>query len=210
MFIDESYFNQDISIPGTSTAGQSSLTAAITKYEKECLMSVLGYELYELFVDNQAEQIYVDIIEGKEFTFEFCGKTVKRKWIGLQNSEKKSMLAYYVYYFYWRDRIMHVSNAGHATPLLENAEQDNPVRRLARAYNDFVELAGDLYDIKKCSERNYFRRDRTTEAYFDKYDLTTYEHMNDKPSLYNFLLANKASYPTWEFEPQYAVNMFNL
>ena len=96
--IDESYFVNDIAIANTSNETiEAGLNASIEKREKEALLSVLGYELYTLFIANPSVQIYKDILDGKEFSFEFCGKTITRKWIGLANVEKISLLAFYTY-----------------------------------------------------------------------------------------------------------------
>ena len=100
MIIDESYFINDIAIGNTNNdAIVAALNSSIVKREKEALLSIMGYELYDLFINNPTDQIYLDIVNGKEFSFEFCGKTATRKWIGLANSEKVSLLAYYSYFF---------------------------------------------------------------------------------------------------------------
>lgn len=213
MIIDESYFINRIAIANTNnTSVEASLNAAILEYEKEALLSALGYELYELFIANPTVQIYKDILDGKEFSFEFCGKTVTRKWIGLANSEKDSLLAYYTYVNYEKDRNTFNSSVGFVTPKVENAEQSNPRLKYVNSWNAYVFQRGDFQKINKYSNRLYLRgrRYRENTLYFDKFDLNTYEFLNDDPSLFNFLLANVASYPTWEFTPVDNINVFDL
>jgi len=213
MIIDESYFINDIAIANTGQeAVEANLNSAITKYEKEALLSILGYELYELYIANSAVQSYKDILDGKEFSFEFCGKTVTRKWIGLANSEKKSLLAYYTYVNYEKDRNTFNSAVGFVTPNVENAEQSNPRLKYVNSWNAYVFQRGDFQKINRCYNKPYLRgtRYRMDESYFNKYDLTTYEFLNDDPSLFNFLLANVDSYPTWEFTPIKNINVFDL
>ena len=211
MIIDESYFINDIAIANTNnTSIEASLNSAIVKREKEALISQFGYELYKLFIANPTDQIYLDIVEGKEFSFEFCGKTVTRKWIGLANSEKVSLLAYYVYFFYEKDRNTFNSSVGFVTPKVENAEQDNPRMNYVNSWNQYIEQRGDLNKINECPRTLNTRRYRPRGTYFNKFDVSTYEFLNDDPSLFNFLLANVATYPTWEFTPVKNINIFDL
>jgi len=210
MIIDESYFINDIAISNTNnTSIEAALNSAIVKREKEALISILGYELYKLFIDNLTDQIYLDIVEGKEFSFEFCGKTVTRKWIGLTNSDKVSLLAYYTYFFYERDRNVFNSSIGFVTPKPENAEQDNPRGNYVNSWNNYIEQRGDLNKINECPTLRT-RRYRPRGTYFNKFDLSTYEFLNDDPSLFNFLLANVDIYPTWEFTHEKNINVFDL
>ena len=212
MIIDESYFINDIAIANTSgEAVEASLNSAIVKREKEALISVLGYELYELFIANPAVQIYKDILDGKEFSFEFCGKTVTRKWVGLANTEKISLLAYYTYFFYEKDRNEINTGVGFVKPKVENAVQENPRLKFVNAWNQYVFQKGDFDKINKCSNRlTGSRRLRPNVSSFDKFNLTTYEFLNDDPSLFNFMLANVSDYPTWEFTPEKNINLFDL
>lgn len=219
--VDESYFVNDIAIANTTNIViEAALNSAIVKYEKEALLSALGYDLYRLFIDNPAVQIYLDITDGKEFSFEFGGKTVTRKWVGLANAEKESLLAYYTYVKYEKDRNTKNSSVGHITPKVENAVQDNPRLKYVNAWNQYVFQRGDFQKVNtnKYSGRSVLRRGRRfRESYhldqiftFDKFDLNTYEFLNDDPSLFNFLLANKADYPEWEFMPVDNINVFDL
>ncbi len=212
MITDESYFINDIAIANTSNPNVvAGLNSAIEKREKEVLISVLGYELYEVFIANPTVQIYKDILDGKEFSFEFCGKTVTRKWIGLANTEKISLLAYYTYFFYEKDRNEFNTGVGFVKPKVENAVQENPRLKFVNAWNQHVFQKGDFDKINKYSSRlRSSRRCRPDVSYFDKFDLTTYEFLNDDPSLFNFMLANVSDYPTWEFTPEKNINIFDL
>ena len=219
--IDESYFVNDISIAGTNTpAILAGLNSSITKREPEALISVLGYELHQLYIANPAVQIYKDILDGKEFSFEFCGKQITRKWVGLANLEKISLLAFYTYFFYEKDRNEFNSSVGFVKPKVENAVQENPRSEFVNAWNQYVFQKGDHSKIKtnKYSGRSALRRGRRfneninyNSIYaFNKFDLNTYEFLNDDPSLFNFMLANVDDYPTWEFTPEKNINVFDL
>jgi hypothetical protein len=194
--INEDYFIRDINIPANSPGLQSKLTSWITEYQEEVLIKVLGYDLYSKFiVDPILEQRFIDIRDGKEFEFEFCGKTVKRKYIGLSNIKKESLIAYYAYYFIARDNASYTASIGEVKPQGENSITANPSEKLVNAWNKFVELSG----LINC-------------RWFDKFDLSSYVHFDDKPSLYNFLLANKDVYPEWEYSSEQAekINIFGI
>ena len=119
-FIDSTYFTGEIFIPNASS--DTKLTAAITQYEKEILMKLLGYPLYkalqaDLVLGEPQTQKYIDLVDGKEFTHTFDGVEYTLKWEGLRNSGKLSLIDYYVYHEYVRRDITRMyEGAGIATP----------------------------------------------------------------------------------------------
>lgn len=200
--INEDYFVRDISIPTGTPDEVARLDSEIEKYEKEVLLKVLGYDLYYEFINNPIEQRFLDIRNGKEFVFDLCGKTIKRKYVGLTNSQKESLIAYYVYFYITRDRVSFTSSTGEINPDNENSNQISPYGKMVSAWNNYVEMAGDL----TCTRYNdpYFL------DYFYKLEISSYMHVNDHPSLYNFLLANKEVYPEWEFDPCEKISIFGI
>jgi len=99
MFIDSTYFVGEIAIP--QAANDTALAQAITQYEKEILISLLGYKLYSLLIADctnyvPASQIYLDLVNGVEFDHVFNGETITLKWEGLKSLQ--SLIAYYVFY----------------------------------------------------------------------------------------------------------------
>jgi hypothetical protein len=192
--INKDYFIRDILISRTnSEAGSTSIDSSIEKFEKEALLKVLGYNLYELFIANPTDQRFIDLSEGKEFEFDFCGKTVKRKYVGFKNTEFESLIAYYVYYKHQSVNETFSSTVGEVKPSTENANPASARMKLTRAWNKFIELSGDL-------NKTYYNRFYNYGVdYFDSLDISTYRHVNTDPSLFNFLLANKDVYPEWEY-----------
>jgi len=192
--INEDYFIRDISLPTSKEADVSKIKSEIEKHQENVLIQVLGYDLYSKFIaDPASEQRFLDIIDGKEFEFNFCGKTIKRKYVGLVNSQKESIIAYYTYFFIVRNNVTFTSNTGEVVADNENSRPASSNQKLTRAWNNFVELSGD---IMCCC--------------FDKLDTSSYIHVNDHPSLFNFLLANKDVYPEWEFTPSEKINIFGI
>lgn len=193
--INKDYFIRDILISRVnSESGTASIDSSIDKFEKEALLKVLGYDLYQLFIANPTEQRFVDLSEGKEFEFDFCGKTVKRKYVGFKNAEKESLIAYYVYFKHQSINETFSSTVGEVKPSTENASPVSARIKLTRAWNNFIELSGDLSKTYYNNYRNY------GVDYFNPLEISTYEHVNADPSLFNFLLANKDVYPEWEYD----------
>lgn len=181
MFIDNTYFVGEIAIPNqTGTiSNATAITQAIGQYEKEILISLLGYKLYSLLIADLSEglpqtQIYKDLVDGAEF--EFNG--ILLKWNGLKNSDKQSLIAYYTYYKMIERETVHNSGIGVILAKGEKGNRVSPVNKMINAWDRMRQLYGKPYD--------------------------------SEPSAYNFLLANKESYPDWRFTPIDGINIFGI
>lgn len=199
-FINDDYFIRDINLPLNNEEDITKLNSYIEKYQEDVLIMALGYDLYSKFIiDPEAEQRFKDIRDGKEFEFDFCGKLVKRKYIGLANTQKESLIAYYTYFFLVSNNVTFTSTTGEIKPDNENSNQASPNQKLMRSWNKFVDLTGNVFDDKLSF---YW------DGWFNQFDLSSYQHVNAAPSLFNFLLANKDVYPEWEFQPSEKINIF--
>jgi len=202
-FIDYTYFINDIGLPVSSnTALRTALTEAITAYEEEILKKLLGYTLWKALdadlVDSVPQtQIYIDLVNGAEFTFTYEGYTINTKWEGLVNTAKKSLLAYYTYYQYRRNFVGNATGIAEVVNKPENATVVSPLHKLTRAWNRMVDLYGETPNIL-FKYPDYFLTD------------SNYEHFNTQPSAYNFLLANSDDYPDWVFTPIRKINRFEV
>jgi hypothetical protein len=176
--IDKSYFNFDVSI---SDSAFNDVDNWIDRYEKEILTQLLGYELYKLVANSTdtSGRLY-DLINGKEYTVSHNGRDQLVKWNGLINEDKVSLIAYYVYYQYWRHRTTLPTMTGRATPKLANSEPSTMAVNIGESWARLVELYG------------YAGQDELA------------------PSCYNFLLANEADYPELIFTAIGSVNAFDL
>jgi len=135
--IDSTYFVKDINIPAST---YSDLTAYITKYEKEILMQLLGYELATLVLAynvSTSPQRIKDIVEGKEY--DVNGYTVK--WNGLKNTDKVSLIAYYVFYWWARNNATFTGTVGEMKSTGENAVNAPLTQRLSNAWSQLVDLS---------------------------------------------------------------------
>lgn len=185
------YFVGDVALPGLTKEGLEDLQSSVDENEDEALLDIFGHTLYELYKTNPSEQRFVDLNDGKEFSFDFDSNTVTRKFKGL--SDPKSLLVYYTYYKYRLDNYTETTRVGEAATKAENSTIVTPRYKILRAWNNYVEKTGLIPDK--------IRIDGVVTGcdLFDKYTLSNYIHYDDKPSIYNFLLANKDIYPEWEY-----------
>lgn len=175
--IDKTYFTLDVNVPDSKF---EVVTTSITKYEPEILKKALGSTLYELMTANPSTQIYKDIIEGKDYTVEYDGETHTVKWLGLKNSEKISLIAYYVYYWWVRNHVTLTMYTGEMKPMQENSMQASVAQKTMSAWMKLKELYGSCGDSEI------------------------------KPTLYNFLTEHESKYPTWIFEELGSINAWDL
>lgn len=177
---DYTLFIDDINVPG---ANRDNITQAIGKYEPEVLRDLLGYRLYNDVINNQGN--YSDLINGTEFNFKLNGETIYEKWGGL-----KQLIAYYVYFKHRQDTDSFYSGVGQVNALSENAENVDTINKMVYVWRKMRELYG-----------------LDTPCYRNN---ETYEHKNDRPSAFNFLLANLSDYPNWVFKAKKSINVFGI
>ena len=196
--IDNTYFVGDIALPNLDEVSNS-FQATMNKYEEEVLKSLLGYTLYTEFIAALAgspAQKWIDLRDGAEFTFEFCGQTITKKWNGLINSDLISLISYYTYYKYRYENLSTTTSINDVQGIAENATKVNDTRKMVYAWNRGLSLYGEtpVFD---------------PEWGFNKYS-TTYEYYTDEPSAFNFLNANRSDYSDWIFTPLNRHNEFGL
>ena len=203
MFIDSTYFVGEINIP-TRPAADTSLTQAITQYEKEILIQLLGYKLYSLLVADctdgvPATQIYKDLVNGKEFDHEFNGEIMTLKWEGLKGANNISLIAFYIYYCYVeRDSSRYTGTGVSMTPAGEGFQRVSPEGKLINAWNRMRDLYGVIPPEYKCYFPGPIKGINLPGVF------------TPDPSAYNFLYANKDSYPDWYFTAQWNINQFGI
>lgn len=205
--IDSTYFVGDIALSNLDEI-ENTFQDSIDLYEKEILTDLLGYQLYNAFITGIGEttpaQIWLDLRDGAEFTFDFCGNTITKKWNGLINNDKISLIAYYVYYKHRYENLSTTTSINDVQGIPENASKVNDVRKMSYAWNNMMRLYGEFPIIIPFYNRHY-----VTYSWFDKYS-DTYEYYTDEPSAYNFLNANRENYDNWIFDPKNRINEFGI
>jgi hypothetical protein len=204
-FITSTYFTGEIVV--LNPASDTALTQAIAQYEKEILISLLGYKLYSLLIADctgeggvPVTQKYIDLVNGKEFTHTYFGDIYTLKWEGLTNATTKlSLIAYYVWYNYVKRDITRLYGTGISMATVkEGWVRADPTNKLAAVYESMRVLYGKIppeyhpvypQPIKGSSLPCTFNID---------------------PSAYNFLYANLTDYPDWVFTPLWNMNAFGI
>lgn len=188
-FIDAAYFINDITLPNLDDENVlAELTNAINKYEREVLRDLLGYSLHKDLLANPGDARWLAFINGAEFSFYFRDHLVETKWEGLVNSQKESLLAYYVYYKVMEQALSRVAGVGGVVVAeVDNSERASATRKMLNAYHKFRKLYGE------------------TPYGFNKYG-TSYYCYTDEASAYNFLRTQPDVYSGWNFTPKENLN----
>lgn len=175
--IDKTYFVFDINIPDSD---YNALAAYITRYEKEILIKLLGYELYLLvaaYNESSSPQPIKDLVEGKTYDL---ADGEKIRWNGLKNTDKISLISYYVYYWFVKNKNTTLQGIGNRKLKGENSDNARAGIKLSTAWFRLKTLYGGYCESKYIS------------------------------SAYNFLIEHKSDYPEWVFEEIGTVNNFDL
>jgi hypothetical protein len=202
MFIDSTYFTGELAIP--NAANETGLTQAITQYEKEILIKLLGYKLYSLLQADLVNgvpvtQKYIDLVDGKEFTLAYNGVDYLVKWEVLANSGKLSLIAYYVFYKYVERNISSFYGTGVSMAnTQEGWSRVSPEQKMINAWERMRELYGKMPPEYK----NYYDMPKSASALSEVHELSG--------SAYNFLLTNVTDYPDWVFTPLWNINKFGI
>ena len=196
-FIDSTYFTGEIAVPGASS--ETGLTQAITQYEKEILIKLLGYKLYSLLIADLSNgapvtQKYIDLVNGKEFTLTFNGSDYLVEWQGLG-----SLIAYYVFYRYVERNITSFYGTGVSqSNVQEGWQRVSPESKMINAWERMRELYGKVPPEYK----QYYDRPLLGTDLSEVWELSG--------TAYNFLLTNIADYPDWVFTPLWNMNKFGI
>lgn len=195
--ITNDYFINDIALPNLDEI-QNTFEDVLDRYQEKYMRDLLGYQLYKLFDaavlgGEPYDSEWDALINGAEFSFEFCGETVTELWNGLVNSEEISLLSYFTYYEQRQNSLSTTTSINEVQGIPENAVKINDSRKMVIAYNKGLELYGEVPLLSG----------------FNKYS-DTYEYYNDKPSAFNFLNANRVNYPNWVFKPLLRANTFGI
>lgn len=186
--IDISYFIDDIEVPNTNQEEiETDLTHSINVYEREVLIALLGHTLYKelreaTWVDGDLSK-WDKLVNGEDFSYTLSGRTVNTRWEGLKGENKRSLIAYYVYFHHRRKRSSYNAGVGIEVEAdTDNSKPSSLYEKLVYIWNDFVAMYGGEY-----VEEQYV---------VDNYPVDE-EYVN---CAFNYLLAKKADFPTWYFK----------
>jgi hypothetical protein len=128
-------FIGDINLPGQVLSGSyATIDSYITKYEKDALIDLLGYDLYkELKAEiDSVPQVFTAkwsaLVNGAEFLI----GTYLYKFDGLAD-----MVAYYVYFNYLNDNVNNYESVGAVIPAGENSTRTAPDGLMVASWNNY-------------------------------------------------------------------------
>lgn len=142
--IDSTYFKQDLAVVINEF---SDFPDYITKYEPKILNICLGYELAKLVSDydpDTSEERIKQLVEGDEFTVTYNGQERLIKWNGFKSVDD-NLIAYYVWYWYQRARMVMDSGIGAVRPGSENTSRGDLSMKAMAAWDAMVDQFEILY-----------------------------------------------------------------
>ena len=200
--IDASYFIREIHIPNVNESNNGSgenLDYFIDEKVRLLLSTkALGGTLFTAFngyivdgeLPNTAPQKWKDLVNGKTYT-----KNDKSYiWEGLLQTKgtfKKSLLAYYTYYYWLMDNVSLMSGLGEVRGEAKNAIGVNSTQRLVAIWNEFVKM---YQGENTCFNGvKYVYNGVPIEDYYN-------QNSGSYVSLLQFLKDNEADYPDAQLE----------
>lgn len=157
MIVTRSCFKGLIDIPNLNDVAPNSnmlgndtvLTTFIDEYERDYLVKALGYSIFKLLkeelpINDNSDQKWKDLVNGKEYTKE----GVLLYWKGLlftENQTQISPIAFYIWYHFLENGLSNYTGTGLKSEKTKNASKANPAYKAVKAWNKF-------FDMTVCSE----------------------------------------------------------
>lgn len=139
--VNQSFFIEDLELPNlTHTADLERLNNFIIKREPDCLLKILGYPLYKLFLSESSQRM-TDLLDGTEYT---DGEGTLRNWQGIKHDTTMSLIASYVYFYYMEANKAKMTGVGVATAKPEAGFSTSPADKMAKAWNYFSSETFDM------------------------------------------------------------------
>jgi len=159
-FINASFFIRDINLVNVTKQPQVTqrLNSFIEKYEEECLIKILGTDLYGVVLSESSTRVS-DLVYGCRYD-DLYGKKVF--WRGLVYNPDISLIANYVYYWYQDADAKQTTGTGTKAPAVEAGTQVSPADKMVNAWRFFSSEARSMaYFLRNRSLLN----DKVTRVY---------------------------------------------
>ena len=137
--IDTTYFTGIINIDFDDTDRAAHMTNLITYWQQRIFRELLGESLYQDLVDNSGSAPWPAFLDGETVTID----GYKYEWVGA-----KTMLSYFLYFYFKRDAESQDSNVGEKISNTENSSRavDELPLKLSITYNQAIDYYKDAYD----------------------------------------------------------------
>ena len=194
-FIDIDYFKGALQIPNLNRDSTSFEQNYIEYYEREVLIHLLGYDLYNQLINNydtNNNDEWKRLVEGAKYLVTVDDIIYTVQWEGLKNTRKVSLIAYYVYYWYVKTNYEQLTGIGTINSDAENATKIDPNIKLVWSNNECSMLSGDY---EYCLTA-------------DDAEKLTYESTEN--TLFNFIFNNIADYTNWQYKPINKINVLGI
>jgi len=186
-FILEAYIPNVADAPNyDSTGNDTELQGFIEEYEKNCLVNLLGWELYSELKPELSKLPFNP--DGTE--------TADQKWIDLVNGKDayrglKGLLVSYIFYYFLRSDNSHYATIGIQQENSENAVRTTPEPKAVMQYRKYYDQAvGTYYD------NDYFIKDGP--VFNGMPGVIWGGNSNNFQSLFQFLSQNYDVYSNWK------------
>lgn len=195
--IDASYFIREIHVPNVNESNTDSgvkldyfidekvRLLLSTKALGSVLFTELNSNITSGVLSNTAPQKWKDLVNGKTYTKD--GESYV--WDGLLQTKgtfKKSLLAYYTYYYWLMDNVSLMGGVGEVRGEAKNAVNINSTQRLTTIWNEFVKM----YQGEKACYNG-------VKYIYNGVPITDYYNQNsgNYVSLLQYLKDNETNYP---------------
>ena len=182
MFIDNTYFHTDISLPLDSDLVDIQLTEFITKYEKEILIKILGYDLYSKFMEGLAvlpieniEQKWIDLRDGSNFSYD----GILYNWEGFQNPQKESLLAHAIYAKFIGNIETYITSSGAYQSIKDNSVKASSLPKIVKAYNNYISKVGSFSDKNRNNLYNFINVNNALSNDYETIQYKNLEYTNE-------------------------------
>lgn len=171
--IDYSFFIRKINIPNIDPTryapGNERLNSFIGMYEPRCLRGLLGYALYQAFVNENSSRMN-DLLYGVEYTDK---DGILQKWRGFVYEPRISLIANYIYVKYQEDAISQSTGVSTSVNNTPDGNNVTPADKIIDAWNLFSSESKELISFlwnKNIGDTQVYPEftDYTSPLYFSK------------------------------------------
>lgn len=211
--INIDYFVGELTIPNLNKdAGDDFETTYINRYQKDYLIKVIGYSMFNDFetaLTGTPETKWTNLLNGVDYNVTINGETVLTRWNGFANDNKVSAIAYYVYRKWLNKNYAQLMGTGVGVSDKENSTNYPLIYKSVSAQNNEIDLNGNLRKYLHSNIYKHIKRYKNSKYYRE--DLTFVDDsVKLDESLFMYLYHHRADYNNWIFTNDTKQNVFGI